>query len=161
MGGKSERRVDVPDPQEIINAEMRANRVNTSGPFGSVNWQGNTQVTNLSPEMEALQQRMMGLAMQDSERVEMPSFINDIASGVMGRIGERYGAGDKPQPQQQMPQPQVGPSMNVDFSVGPAQTNPGQPPQSFGQFQAMPGLNQQMNQRPFDFSALRNFLQER
>lgn len=99
-------RIEAPDPQQIIDAEMRANRVNTSGPFGSVRWNGNTQETTLSPGMQAMADRMMNLGMQDSQRIEMPSFLNDIAGGVMSNIGNRYGVGGKPDQPQAMPPPQ-------------------------------------------------------
>lgn len=164
--GKKAPKVDVPDPMEIIRAEQQANRFNTSGPFGSTQWQGNMQVTNLSPEMQAMQDRMFQLGMQDSERVELPSYITDIASGVMGRIGQRYGAPEKPAPSQQIPPPNLGPMQPDTLPV--MTPNPGAPPPSMGNFQAMPGfqdmpgLNQQINFPDLLANGgFRNLLQER
>lgn len=109
MGGKAKApKIDVPDPFEIIRAETEANRFNTQGPFGSTRWNGSTQVTELSPEMQAMKDRVMGLGMQDSERFEMPSFVNDIAGGIMGNVGDRYGV-SKPASPKDMPPPSIQP----------------------------------------------------
>jgi hypothetical protein len=90
---------------EIIRAQTQANRFNTSGPFGSTQWQGNTQVTNLSPEMEALQSQMFNLAGQSPQQVETPDFLRDIAGGMMSNVGQRYGVGAKPGQPQSQPDP--------------------------------------------------------
>lgn len=117
MGGKSRPRVEVPDPQEIIRAEMEANRFNTSGPFGSTQWQGNTQVTNLSPEMQAGVDRLFDLAGRDAQRIETPDFLNTLAGGMMSRVGEQYGVGGKPGATQNIPQPGRGAGLNPRASA--------------------------------------------
>lgn len=97
MGKPKASSIDVPDPLEIINAEKEANRFDTSGPFGDTSWQGNRQTTSLSPEMQALQSKMFGQAMQGSQMFEMPDFVQQIAGGVANRAGDIYGV-SKPQP---------------------------------------------------------------
>lgn len=108
MGKPKPKDIDVPDPRDIMRTEAEYNRVNTSGPFGEVSWDGNTQRTELSPQMQQLQDRMFGLAMQDSQQVETPDFLRDIAGGIMSNVGQRYGVGSKPGVEQTQPMPQLG-----------------------------------------------------
>lgn len=152
MGGKSAPKVDVPDPLAIIEAEKKANRTGLITPFGSSVWQGDNQVTEFSPQMQGLADRMIGLAGESGQRFEVPSFMNDIAGAMMGRVGERYGldpsrATQKPPPSAQMPSmpappapspaptpmpyqpPPVGPSPNVPNMPEPM---PGGPPPGAG-----------------------------
>lgn len=110
MGGKAKTpKIDVPDPREIMRAEAEYNRVGTQNPFGSVRWEGNNQITELSPQMQAMTDRMFDLGMQDSQKFELPNFFNDIAGGIMGNVGERYGV-SKPKQPQAMPPPQIQPT---------------------------------------------------
>lgn len=125
MGKPKPSKIDTPDPREIMQAEAEYNRVNTAGPFGSVTWDGNTQRTELSPEMDALRQRMMGLAMQDSERVETPDFLRDIAGGIMSNVGQRYGVGSKPGGP--MPQPSPGRGVGMQQPMATPGINPNAP----------------------------------
>lgn len=130
MGGKAKTpRIDVPDPREIMEAEARYNRVGTRNPFGSVRWEGNTQVTELSPQMQAMTDRMFDLNSRDSQRFELPEFLSTIAGGIMGRVGDRYGV-SKPEQPGAMPPPQftqpTGPAQ-----IGTPPINPNAPPSSF------------------------------
>lgn len=119
MGKPKPKSIETPDPREIMAAEAEYNRVNTSGPFGNVTWDGNTQRTELSPEMQALQGRMFDLAMQDSQRVEVPDFLNTIGGGIMSNIGERYGVGSKPGGSSPLPPPSQGRGMGMGQGMTP------------------------------------------
>ena len=174
MGGKKAPNIDVPDPLAIIEAEKQANRTGTITPFGSSVWQGDNQVTEFSPQMQGLADRMISLAGQDGQRFQMPSFMNDIAGAMMGRVGERYGldpsqATTKPQQSAPMPspvapppmpppspvpgpmptQPPIGPDPNVPNMPEPM---PGGPPPGVGG----PGMGVDPNQE----QQLRNFLRD-
>lgn len=85
------KKIDVPDPQDIINAEREANRVGVTNPFGSVRWEGNTQVTEFSPELQGLSERMFRLAGQDAQRAPDLGFLAPLLQGAAGNLGERYG----------------------------------------------------------------------
>jgi hypothetical protein len=127
---------------EIIRAQTQANRFNTSGPFGSTQWQGNNQVTSLSPEMEALQGQMFDLAGQSPQQVEVPDFLREIAGGMMSNVGERYGVGSKPGMQQSMPDPSPGRGVGMTPGI-----NPSAPDYSQQAMQIRDLLAQRSNQR--------------
>jgi hypothetical protein len=126
MGKPKASSIDVPDPIEIINAQKEANRTDTITPFGQSVWQGNSQVTSFSPEMQAMADQMMGLASQGQQRVTPPAFLNDIGGAIAGRVGERYGLSgldtSKPQSATQAPQP--------DQYAVPGPPPPAPPPQA-------------------------------
>ena len=104
-GKPKARDIHVPDPIAIIQADKDANRTDQFTPFGQTVWNGDTQTTGLSPQMQAMSDRMFSLGMQDSQRAPMPDFLKDIAGGVMRNVGERYGV-NKQEGAQGMPQPQ-------------------------------------------------------
>jgi hypothetical protein len=73
------------------------NRVNTSTPFGSQSYStgpdGRTQFTTaLSPQMQALVDRGMGLAGRDLERFQRPEGMEGLIQALMSRVGNRAGA---------------------------------------------------------------------
>jgi len=98
MGKPKMKDFDIPDPLAIIEAEKQANRTDQVTPFGSTVWQGDQQITTLSPEMQAMSDRMFDLGMQDSQRVQQPAWLGDIVQGIGQNVGERYGVniGNKP-----------------------------------------------------------------
>lgn len=108
--------------QPLIDQQARANRVNVQTPFGAQNYQTNpdgtqTLVTTLGPQGQQLVDRSMGLAMQDSQQMQVPQQINDIAGALAGRVGGRLGvqtngpiqlSGSQKPPQGQQPPPMGG-----------------------------------------------------
>lgn len=96
--GKSSRRTQVqaPDPRQLIQMQERYNRVNTSGPLGSQRYStgadGRTEyTTTLSPQMQGLLDRGMGIAGRDMQRVNKPEGFDDLVSALMSRLGTRFG----------------------------------------------------------------------
>lgn len=136
--GKSEQKVDVPDLNDIVRMEKELNRVDSITPFGQSVWDGNRQVTSLSPEMQGASDRMFALLEQGQQRIEPPPFMNDLFGAVAGRVGERYGLSgmdtSKPQASMQPPQmslpPDLMPGNGIDGNAPmPVQPNPdGTPP---------------------------------
>lgn len=138
MGKPKASSIDVPDPLAIIEAEKNANRTDSVTPFGQTVWQGDQQVTSFSPQMQAIQDRMFGVANQGYDRIEPPSYVNDILGGIAGRVGERYGVTgmdtSKPQQSAQPPPMQLPPGMGFDNPAplpqeaqSPYQPDPTQP----------------------------------
>jgi len=136
MGKPKASKIDVPDPLEIIEAEKQANRTGVRTPFGSSRWEGDTQVTEFGPQMQAMQDRMFNLGMQDSQRMDMPDYMGDLGSAIAGRIGERYGlagvaGADKPKTAQappKVPEQYAGPA-EQGYSGTMQPTMPQQPQQ--------------------------------
>lgn len=91
MGKPKASSIDVPDPIEIINAQKEANRTDTITPFGQSVWDGNSQITSFSPEMQDLVGKMLGLAGEGQQRYTPPAFLDSIGGAIAGRVGERYG----------------------------------------------------------------------
>ncbi len=76
--------------------QNRENRVNTRTPFGSQTYgtdaSGRTTfTTELSPELQALVTRGMGLAGRDLQRYQMPEQANQILANIMARVNRRNG----------------------------------------------------------------------
>jgi hypothetical protein len=113
MSSGSTRQPDAPDPQMLIQAQTQANRVNQIGPYGSSTYSTGpdgqaTQTSELSPEMQAVADRVFAQAGERPEQAQqwqLPGGYNDLMSAVGGRVGERYGLGAKPQSSQPMPAP--------------------------------------------------------
>lgn len=153
MGSKPKARdIDVPDPLAIIEAEKNANRTDAMTPFGSSRWQGDTQVTEFGPQMQQMSDRMFGLGMQDSQRIEPPEFLGDLGSAIASRVGDRYGGVEKPPPSMPMPTPQTMPGeANMAPSPmpqGPVQQGPPIDPQQLEELRRrMGGGNQLMSRR--------------
>jgi hypothetical protein len=153
MGGKSAPSVDVPDPLEII----REGRTNSVGPFGSSTWNGRTQTTTLSPQMQGAFDQLMQVSQRPMERVELPDYLGDIGAGVASRVGSRYGVGEKPPPSAAPPAPDLPPPAPPPSApppespvfappptdpVGPIPAIPSPPPFSFA---PEPGRRDQMD----------------
>jgi len=91
-----------PSPTELIAAQERANRINTTGPGGTQTYgrdaNGQTTfTTELSPQMQALFDRSMGMAGQDSERYNKPQGFDELVASMMSRVSARP-AGRAPRP---------------------------------------------------------------
>ena len=113
MSSGSTKQPDAPDPAMLIQAQTQANRVNQIGPYGSSTYSTGpdgqaTQTSTLSPEMQAVADRVFAQAGKEPEQAQqwqLPGRYNDLMSAVGGRVGERYGLGAKPQSSQPMPAP--------------------------------------------------------
>lgn len=99
--GKQPKGPNMPqiDPAQLIALQDRTNRVNTSTPFGSQTYgtdaSGRTTFnTTLSPQMQALVDRGMGLAGRDMQRYQAPEGMEGLIQALMSRVGNR--AGSKP-----------------------------------------------------------------
>lgn len=84
------------DPRELIELQARYNRVGARNPFGSATYQQNAGggfdvVTEFSPQMQALANRQMGLAMTDSNRYQLPQQFGGLQDQLFGRIGQQLG----------------------------------------------------------------------
>jgi hypothetical protein len=82
---------------QLIQMQERYNRVNTSNPFGSQRYStgadGRTEfTTTLSPQMQQLMDRGMGLAGRDMQRVQKPQGFEELVAAMMGRLGNRFGS---------------------------------------------------------------------
>jgi hypothetical protein len=87
----------APDPQVMIDAQTRANRVGRTGPFGSATYEsgpnGSTNVnTTLSPEMQALVSRQFQRAGQDSQQYQRPQGFEALQSAMMNQVAGGVGA---------------------------------------------------------------------
>ncbi len=96
MGKPKPPRINAPNTQQIINDQLRYNRVDTSGPGGSQQYvtgpDGRTTFrTELSPDLQALVTRGMGLAGRDMQRYQMPEQANQILANIMARVNRRNG----------------------------------------------------------------------
>ena len=110
------------DLRPLLDLQAQYNRVGVQTPFGSQNYRTNpdgtqTLVTTLGPQGQKLVDRSMGLAMTDSQQMQVPQQVNDIASALAGRVGNRLGVQGGGQPmqlsgQQKPPQGQQPPPMN-------------------------------------------------
>ena len=113
MSSGSTKQPDAPDPAMLIQAQTQANRVNQIGPYGSSTYSTGpdgqaTQTSTLSPEMQAVADRVFaqaGKAPEQAQQWQLPGGYNDLMSAVGSRVGERYGLGAKPQSSQPMPAP--------------------------------------------------------
>lgn len=95
-GGSRGPRPPSINPAQLIQMQNQQNRVNTSGPFGSQTYgtdeSGRTTFnTTLSPQMQALLDRGMGLAGRDQERYQAPEGMEGLIQALMGRVGNRAG----------------------------------------------------------------------
>lgn len=97
MGKRKVPKVTAPDPMQLIRMQEQYNRVNTSNPFGSQSYgtgaDGRTTfTTTLSPQMQALVDRGMGLAGRDMQRYQAPQGMEGLIQALMSRVGNRAGA---------------------------------------------------------------------
>ena len=107
----------------ILDLQAQYNRVGVETPFGAQNYRTNKDgsqslVTTLGPQGQQLVDRSVGLSMIDSEQMQVPDQVNQIASALAGRAGNRLGVqtGGPMQlgssQQQKPPQGQQPPPMN-------------------------------------------------
>ena len=81
----------------LLNKQEQFNRVNTTSPFGSqtygVGADGQRSFnTTLSPQMQALMERGMGMAGSNLERSAQPAGMESLISALMARVSNRTGA---------------------------------------------------------------------
>lgn len=99
MSSGSSKPPKAPDPQVVIDAQTRANRVNQVGPYGtsrySTDENGNaTQTSELSPELQAIYARVLGMAGDKPEQAQAyhaPQGFDQLTNAVGSRVGQRYG----------------------------------------------------------------------
>jgi hypothetical protein len=82
--------------EPLLQVQDKYNRVGVETPFGAQNYRTNpdgtrTLVTTLGPQGQQLVDRSMGLAMTDSQQMQVPQQMNDIAGALAGRVGNRFG----------------------------------------------------------------------
>lgn len=116
MSSGSTKPPKAPDPQMIIDAQTRANRVNQVGPYGSSTFSTDengqaTQTNQLSPELQAVYQRMLGMAGEKPQQAQMyqpPQGFDQLTSAIGSRVGQRYGMDSSAKPSSKpMQKPQV------------------------------------------------------
>lgn len=114
MSSGSTKTPKAPDPQMLIDAQTRANRVNQVGPYGSSTYSTGpdgqaTQTSELSPQMQEVANRVFAQAAQRPEQAQqwqLPQGYEQLMGAVGSKVGERYGMGAKPQASQKLPPPQ-------------------------------------------------------
>ena len=84
MSSGSSKPPKAPDPQVVIDAQTRANRVNQVGPYGtsrySTDENGNaTQTSELSPELQAIYARVLGMAGDKPEQATVAAPLDEGA----------------------------------------------------------------------------------
>lgn len=103
----------APDPNVIIPLQSQYNRYGSSGPFGSQTWQSGgpggheTLNTQLSPQMQGAVDRAFSAAQVPYQREYVPQGLDQLTSGILGRVGSHYGlsgSGLNTNLQQQKPQ---------------------------------------------------------
>ena len=138
MGKSKAPEARMPTAAEIaplVDLQAQYNRVGVRTPFGSQRYEvgpdgrSSTLVTDIGPEGQALVGRAMGFANTDSNRMQVPGQVNDLAQALLNRVGGRLGLSQgsglqlaeranmptaKPQAQQQMPEPTVGGNRPAD-----------------------------------------------
>jgi hypothetical protein len=88
----------APDPQAIINAQTQANRYDQTNPFGSQTWttdaSGHQRLdTTANPQTQGAIDRAFSLSATPSQQMYIPQGMSQLASGILGRVGEHYGMG--------------------------------------------------------------------
>lgn len=149
MSSGSTKAPKAPDPQTVIDAQTRANRVNQIGPYGSSMYstddKGNaTQTSTMSPELQAIYQRVLGMSAKEPEQAqkyEAPQGFDQLTSAIGGKVGQRYGLDSAKPTQQPMQAPQLGGSQ----ASRAAMSSGGQTPQGVGSMASM--LQQAMQNR--------------
>jgi len=92
--GSSPKPVKGPSPTELIAAQEQANRINTFGPGGAQRYgtgaDGRTTfTTELSPQMQALFDRGMGMAGQEGQRYNKTPGFDELVATMMSRVNNR------------------------------------------------------------------------
>lgn len=150
---------DMPDPAQLIELAARVNRVNTDTPFGSQTYvpgpDGSTTLrTDIGPMGQALIGRAGALGLTDSQRLQIDPRLEQLAGGMLGRVGERFGmdlggslglGGQGQGPNAAKPPGGTKPGSQPLPSPGGVQPAPGLPP---GAAPGTPGNNPGMAQFP-------------
>ena len=116
MSSGSTKAPKAPDPQTVIDAQTRANRVNQIGPYGSSIYstddKGNaTQTNTMSPELKAIYDRLLaqsGDKPEQAQQYHAPQGFDQLTSAVGNKVGQRYGLDSAKPTQQPMQAPQMG-----------------------------------------------------
>lgn len=107
MGQSNTKPPDAPDPELMARLQNQANRVNQVGPWGSTTFSEDadgraTQTQQLSPQMQAVMDRMFNTLEDPSkqaQKYEMPQGFDQLQGAIGSKVGERYGLQAKPQEQ--------------------------------------------------------------
>jgi hypothetical protein len=138
MSGGSTKLPKAPDPVLMAELSRQANQVGQSGPGGTTSFSqdenGNsTQTQTLSPGMQTVYDRMMGLAGKDPEMAsnyDLPEGFGGLQSAIGNKVGERYGM---KKPQEQTPQSPQGMNNNAAMQqMGMNQSMMAQKPRMLG-----------------------------
>ncbi len=85
------------DPNVAAEAQARWARYNTSGPGGSVRWDGTgpgaTQVTEWSPELQGLFSQMQGIAGQERQQYAAPEGFGSFRDRLISQMNDRQSQG--------------------------------------------------------------------
>lgn len=108
----------LPTPGELgplLELQSKYNRVGVSTPFGAQNYSRNPDGsynlnTTVSPGMQAMIDRVGGLAMTDSARMQGSPQVDAISGALAGRVGDRLGLSLGNAPMQGVQQPQSPPA---------------------------------------------------
>lgn len=107
MSSGSTKPPDAPDPELMARLQNQANRVNQVGPWGSSTFSEDesgraTQTQTLSPQMQAVMDRMFNTLEDPSKQAQayqMPTGFEQLQGAIGNKVGERYGLQAKPQEQ--------------------------------------------------------------
>lgn len=88
----------APDPNQVIQAQERANHYNASNPFGSATWSTgadgrDTLTQSYSPGVQQMYQQALTSASTPRQQMLVPEGMSQLASAILGRVGARYGLG--------------------------------------------------------------------
>lgn len=112
----------APDPQQIIELQNKYNRYGINSPFGNVSWTTDPtsghEVQNVTPsdQMQGAIDRAFQLSATPSTPMYVPQGMDQLASGVLSKVGSHYGLGgagqgalntNLKQPYSAPPQPQT------------------------------------------------------
>jgi hypothetical protein len=156
----------APDPQQIIELQNKYNRYGQTSPFGSVSWSTDPvsghEVQNMKPsdQMQGAIDRAFQLSATPSTPMYVPQGMDQLASGVLSKVGGHYGLGGQgqgalntnlKQPYSAPPQPQLQSGMvngmpNIDMQHGAPGTLGSMGNSGFGnQLGAYSGVGQQFS----------------
>lgn len=94
------------DPNVLINAQEQANRINTSGPFGSQTYGPDGFTTSITPGMQHLADTGMAAAGTPLTPLSQPQGFGGIQNNLADKIGQRYSNNNSQKAgQQSMPSP--------------------------------------------------------
>lgn len=88
----------APDPNQVIQAQERANHFNASNPFGSATWSTgpdgrDTLTQSYSPGVQHMYDQALASASAPRQQMQVPEGMSQLASAILGRVGARYGLG--------------------------------------------------------------------